>query len=333
MFQSAIICDRGAADHDLNRVFSPRQMARLKAQTRLFPHVITRANFEEFAPQLQEIEVVFSTWGMWHLSDSQLKALSNLKAVFYAAGSVKHFAAPLLERDVALSSAQGINAIPVAEFTLGQILLANKGYFRNVDEYRETPSYGVFRGRGNFGAQVSILGAGQIGWRLAKLLRSFQVKVLVFDPFLSYKGAELLGVEKVVCLEEAFARGDVISNHLADVPETVKMLRGEHFTLMPRNATFINTGRGGTVDHDGLLQVLRTRPDLTALLDVTDPEPLPLDHPLRDLSNVQLSAHIAGSIGDEVERMGEFAIDEFDRWSRGEPLQAPITLAMLETMA
>jgi phosphoglycerate dehydrogenase-like enzyme len=58
-----------------------------------------------------------------------------------------------------------------------------------------------------------------------------------------------------------------------------------------------------------------------------------LDDPLRDLSNVQLSAHIAGSIGDEVERMGEFAIDEFERRSRGEPLQAPITLAMLETMA
>ena len=110
-------------------------------------------------------------------------------------------------------------------------------------------------------------------------------------------------------------------------------MRREHFVLMPLDATFINTGRGGTVDHEGLLQVLTARPDIMALLDVTDPEPLPLDHPLRDLPNVQLSAHIAGSIGNEVERMGEFAIDEFERWSRGEPLQAPIAVGSLETMA
>jgi phosphoglycerate dehydrogenase-like enzyme len=165
------------------------------------------------------------------------------------------------------------------------------------------------------------------------LLRPFQVEVAVFDPFLSQKGAEALGVEKLSTVGEAFARGDVVTNHLADVPATVRLLRGEHFERLPHNGTFINTGRGGTVDHDGLLRVLRERPDVTALLDVSDPEPLPLGHPLWDLPNVQVSGHIAGSIGDEMERLGEFALDEFERWMRGEPLDYAISLDMLERMA
>ena len=332
MRKAAVFCKFGRADPDLNRILNARLLARIQSRTVLLPEVVTPENFEAMAPQLRDVEVIFATWGMWAFGAAELQVLSNLRAVFYAAGSVKHFAAPLLERGVVLTSAQGINAIPVAEFTLGQILLANKGYFRNVAEYRETPAYEVFRGRGNFASQVSILGAGQIGRRLIRLLRSYQVKVRVFDPLLSQKGAESLGVEKVETLEEAFSRGDVVTNHLADVKATVRMLRGEHFALMPRNATFINTGRGGTVDQVGLLEVLRTRPDIMALLDVTEPEPLPLEHPLRNLPNVQLSAHIAGSIGDEVERMGEFAFHEFERWTREEPLHAPVTPAMLDVM-
>ena len=90
---------------------------------------------------------------------------------------------------------------------------------------------------------------------------------------------------------------------------------------MPANASFINTGRGETVNHDDLVKVFRKRQDLTALLDVTDPaEPLPPESPLWSLPNVQISSHIAGAKGDEVGRVADFTIDEFERWRRGEPL-------------
>jgi phosphoglycerate dehydrogenase-like enzyme len=141
-----------------------------------------------------------------------------------------------------------------------------------------------------------------------------------------------LRVQKVE-LDEAFARGNVISNHLADVRDTANLLNSTLFNSMPQNATFINTGRGGTVAHGDLVTVLRRRADLTALLDVTEPEPLPSADPLRELPNVHLTAHIAGSIGDEVDRMVQTTLEEFRAWRDGHPLRFEITPERLRTMA
>ena len=165
-----------------------------------------------------------------------------------------------------------------------------------------------------------------------EFLRPFRLQPLVFDPFLSHKAAQLLGAEKVE-LAEAFARGAVISNHLACLPATHEMLKAQHFAAMPKNATFINIGRGPTVAQDEMIAVLCVRPDLTALLDVTEPEPAPLGCPLWTMENVQLTSHIAGSIGDEVGRMADFITEEFDLWRAGEPLRYAVTSEMLETLA
>jgi phosphoglycerate dehydrogenase-like enzyme len=239
-----------------------------------------------------------------------------------------------LERNITVVSAAAANGVPVAEFTLAQILLANKGYFRNVGDYLVAPEYSSsFRGRGNYGATVSILGAGQVGARLIELLRLFNLRIIAFDPYLSHKSAEVLNVEKVETLEEAFERGNIVSNHLANVPATYGMLRTEHFLKLPKNATFINTGRGATVNTDEMTNALRERTDVTALLDVTDPEPLPLEHPLRELPNVHISGHIAGSIGDEVGRVADLVLEEFDRWQKGEPLRYAVSLQALERTA
>jgi phosphoglycerate dehydrogenase-like enzyme len=210
-------------------------------------------------------------------------------------------------------------------------LLANKGYFRNVRDYLMAPNYdSAFRGRGNYGVTVSILGAGQIGRRLIELLRPLHLHIVVFDPFLSSEAAASLGIEKIESLEEAFVRGDIVSNHLADVPETAGILTGSLFGSMKKNATFINTGRGRTVKGDEMVQVLSVRPDLTALLDVTDPEPLPLHHPLRSLPNVHISGHIAGSIGNEVGRLADLVLEEFENWRTGRPLRHEVSIASLQ---
>jgi len=331
--KAAIFCNNGAECPVLNGVFAPYLKARIEAQAQLLPYVVTQANFAGVAPEMREVEVIFATWGLWPLSPAQREALPNLKAVFYAAGSVKHFALPLLERGVLVTSSWQANAVPVAEFTLAQILLANKGYWRNQAEYRGREDYGAFRGRGNYRATIALLGAGQVGRRVIELLRPFHLRVVVFDPYLSTKGAEHLGVEKVESLHDAFAAGDAVSNHLADIPATIGLIRGHHMEVLPQNATFINTGRGRTVDHDALLKVFGSRTDLTAVLDVTDPEPLPLAHPLRALPNVHLTNHIAGSIGEEVSRMGQIAVEEFEAWQLGRPLRYAITPEMLDTMA
>jgi len=135
---------------------------------------------------------------------------------------VRGFARPLLRRGITVVSGWAANAVPVAEFTLAQILLANKGYFQNGRECTGTDRYRTaFRGCGNYGTTVALLGAGQIGRKTIELLRPFHLRVIVFDPFLDEVQADDLGVEKV-SLEQAFGQGQVVSNHLADVPATPK---------------------------------------------------------------------------------------------------------------
>ena len=102
---------------------------------------------------------------------------------------------------------------------------------------------------------------------------------------------------------------------------------------MPQRATFINTGRGAQIIEADLIRVLNERTDLTALLDVTDPEPPALDSPLYTTLNIHLSGHIAGSMADECARMADYAIDEAERFINNQPLQYAVTLDMLDTMA
>ncbi len=318
--QIAHVYDRGRED-------------KVRLLTNLYPHVVTLESFAEHAPQLHDLQVIFSTWGMPRLTEEHLSQLPALKAVFYAAGSVQGFARPLLDRGILVVSAWQANAVPVAEFTLAQILLAGKGYFRNAQECRSPAGRrSAYRGQGNFGETVAILGAGAIGRRVIELLQPFHLHRIVFDPFLSDEDAHRLGVEKVA-LEEAFERAYIVTNHIANLPQTVNMLHGGLFERMRENATFINTGRGQTVDEPAFIRVLQSRPDITALLDVTNPEPPAPDSPLYTLPNVHLTSHIAGSIGDEVIRMADYCIEEFIAWEKGEPPRYAVSLEMLEKMA
>ncbi|WP_395088835.1 hydroxyacid dehydrogenase [Armatimonas sp.] len=316
----------------IHRLFDAPRVKRLARLAQLRPEIIAPAQLEAILPELSALEVIFSTWGMPCLTESQLDALPSLRAVFYAAGSVQSFARPLLERGITVVSAWQANAVPVSEFTLAQILLATKGYFRNTWEFHDVKTRTAFRGPGSYGEEVALLGVGAIGRRVIALLKPFALKVLVFDPFLSEEDAVALGVEKV-SLDAAFSRGFVVSNHLANNPQTVAMLTGAHFAKLRPGAVFINTGRGQTVIESELVAVLKIRPDLTALLDVTWPEPCPSDSGLWELPSVRLSSHIAGSVNDETRRMADWCLDEFECWQAGETLRYAVTLEMLETMA
>jgi phosphoglycerate dehydrogenase-like enzyme len=179
---------------------------------------------------------------------------------------------------------------------------------------------------------VALLGCGAIGSLVARHLRYFGVPVLAFDVALSDARAQELGVEPVG-LAEAFARALVVSNHLPDLPETVGLLRREHFARLRPHATFINTGRGATVDEAGMIEVLTARPDLCALLDVTWPEPPGRGSPLYRLDNVHLTSHIAGSLGDEMLRLADACLEDLERFLRGEALRHRVTPDMLLRMA
>ena len=164
------------------------------------------------------------------------------------------------------------------------------------------------------------------------MLKNYRFDVVAFDPFLSDARAEEIGVTKV-SLSELFATSQVVSNHLANNPDTVGMLGGALFESMLPYATFLNTGRGAQVVEDDLVATLRARPDITAVLDVTMPEPPEDGHPFYTLENCFLTPHIAGSLCDEVVRMAEYMEKEFSLYLSGAPLRYEVTPKMLETMA
>lgn len=318
----------------IRRVYAEGRQEQLRAELDVFSEVVSSQSFEQHAPQLQDLQYIFSTWGMPALTEEQVARLPALRAVFYAAGSVQAFARPFLRRGVAVVSAWGANAVPVAQFVVAQITLAAKGYFSAVRTCRTPQGRAHYTSTypGLFGTTIALLGAGMVGREVIQLLEPYQLDILVFDPFLTTAQAAALGVRKVT-LEAAFERGFVVSNHLADLPETRGMLTRSLFARMQPNATFINSGRGATVDEAAMLAVFVERPDLTGLLDVTFPEPPESDSPIYRLENVLLSPHIAGSINREVLRQADTVIAEFHRLRSGEPLRFGVTLEMLKTMA
>lgn len=285
------------------------------------------ANPERFA----DTEYIFSSWGMPSFSEDEIRAcFPALKAVFYGAGTVQYFARPFLRCGVKVFSAWGANAVPVAEYTVAQIILANKGFFKSKVFTGNNDSFSHYPG--NYDATVGIIGAGMIGKLVLRMLKNYRLNLLAFDPFLPDETAAELGVQKVG-LETIFETCNVISNHLADNAQTRGMLHGGLFEKMLPYATFLNTGRGAQVVEADLIRTLKERPDLTAILDVTEPEPPVEGSPFYTLPNCILTPHIAGSFANEVRRMGEYMREEYERLLRHQATRYEVTLEMLKTMA
>lgn len=316
---------------NVHRVYDQAALSRLHALCALDVHVYTAAELDKIPT---DTEIVFSTWGMPTLAEQQItQHLPRLQCVFYAAGSVQAFARPFLACGVRVFSAWAANAVPVAEYTVAQILLANKGFFVQAREMKlQQPAPRSTAFAGNYDQSIGLIGCGMIGSLVAKMLKAYKLDVLVYDPYLCPEKAAALGVTPCP-LEQLFERCAVISNHLPNNAQTRGMLTYAHFSRMRPYAAFLNTGRGAQVVEADLARALSERPDLTAILDVTDPEPCPKGHPFYALPNCILTPHIAGSIGNEVWRMAAFMADELERYASAKPTRYEVTEPMLKTMA
>ncbi|PRX58585.1 phosphoglycerate dehydrogenase-like enzyme [Nonomuraea fuscirosea] len=284
------------------------------------------------AAALAAAEVLYTSWYCPPVTAEVLAAAPRLKAIVHAAGSVKHHVTRACwERGLLVSSAAAANAEPVAEYTLASILFANKRVLELAALYRDRRApldvYGLSSGIGNYRRTIGIIGASRIGRRVIELLRPFDLDVLVADPYLT----EDLGVPHVG-LDELFERCDVISVHAPALPETEHLVDAARLARMRDGATLINTARGALVD-TGALTAELTSGRLYAVIDVTEPDPLPPDSPLYDLPNVLLTPHIAGSLGGELARIADLAVDELVRYAKGLPFEYGVAAAELATSA
>lgn len=332
--KTVILCD---APNHVRTVYPETVLARLRRVADLDETHYSKADVLADPARFADVEIIFSTWGMPSFTEEQIRTFfPALRCVFYAAGSVQGFARPFLNCGVKVFSAWAANAVPVAEYTVAQIILSGKDFFCQTRLLGQKRFEDAARRRGahlgSFRKKVGLIGCGMIGSLVAEMLKDYDLEVLVFDPFLSAERAEALGVIPV-SLEELFSSCAVVSNHLANNAATRKMLRYGHFSSMPPYGTFLNTGRGAQVVEEDLVQALTERPDLTAVLDVTDPEPSPADHPFYTLENCFLTPHVAGSLGGEVVRMAEYMVTEYEAYAAGRPCAYEVNLKMLATMA
>ncbi|MEV4330270.1 hydroxyacid dehydrogenase [Streptomyces sp. NPDC049597] len=307
-----------------------RHRERLTALTRTDPHLVAHdlaSPSPRVAAALAEAEVLLTCWGAPPLTAEVLAAAPRLRAVVHAAGSVKHHVTQACwDRGIAVTSAAAANALPVAEFTLAAVLFAGKRVLRSAHRYARLRAQHDWRaeldGAGNYRRTVGVVGASRIGRRVIELLRPFDLRVLLYDPYVDDAGAAELGVERTG-LDELCARADIVTVHAPQVPATRHMIGAPQLALMRDGTTLINTSRGSLVDEEALLPELVSG-RLDAVLDVTEPELPSADSPLYDLPNVLLTPHIAGSLGVELYRMADQALDEVERFARGLPFADPV---------
>ncbi|WP_420112251.1 hydroxyacid dehydrogenase [Pseudactinotalea sp.] len=318
--------------------FGPAELARLRALVDLpDPVYLERLDTPQARERLRDVEVIVSSWGCPAIDDVTLAVAPRLRGIFHAAGTVRSLTTEAMwDRGITLTTSASVNALPVAEFTLGAAILAGKrapflgaaATEQRTDWFHDRDRFGVASNRD---VTIGIIGLSRIGRLVVELLRPLGWRVLVCDPVVSEAEIRAAGAEPA-SLDDLLRAGDIISIHAPDLPSTHHMIGARQLRLMRDHATLINTARGRLVDTEALThECVSGR--LNAMLDVTDPEPLPFTSPLYRLPNVMLTPHIAGSQGPETRRMSAHAIDELERFLRGEPVMSQVVRDAMAVMA
>ncbi len=282
---------------------------------------------------LPAADACLTSWGVAQLNVEVLAATPDLKAMAHMGSSVKRFVSDALwQRNIHVTTAAPILAEDVAITALGLMIVGMKriwplGQHVRDGGWRESEWWPSRELRYK---TVGIVGASHVGRHLIRLLKPFEVHVLLVDPFLSAEAATELGAQKAE-LDEMLAQADIVSLHAPANAATHHLLNAGGLARMKDDALLINTARGTLIDQSALETELR-KGRFFAFLDVTDPEPPAADSPLRSLENVVVVPHLAGCIED-CSKMGEMAAEELRRFFAGEPPLYQITPEMFSRIA
>ncbi|WP_343048824.1 hydroxyacid dehydrogenase [Microbacterium immunditiarum] len=299
-----------------HQLFDDAAWARLHRIADVAEGVLREAADVALAKHLEAADILLTGWGAPRLDEEFLLRAPRLAAVVHAAGSVKAMVTRAVwERGIRVSTAAEVNALPVAEYALAMILLLGKRAFEAEKMLRggHPRSWERLAPLGNEGAVVGVVGASRTGRHLLSLLRPHELDVILFDPTLTAADADALGA-RLTSLDELLRAADVVSVHAPALPETRGMIGARELALMKDGAALLNTARGSLVDTDALVAELHAN-RLRAVLDVTEPEPLPRDHALFAAPGVVLTPHIAGAFGNELRRLGAHAVSEVERFA------------------
>lgn len=319
----------------LDQVFSESIRTRMGELVELLGVYTEEDNLRDDTDILSKVEYLFTGWGSIQVDEDVLTKAPSLKAIFSATGTVKDVTSEAFWKrdDLLITNAAHANAVPVAEYCLATILFSLKLGWRHIRNVRRTRKWGWEPSiPGAYGTKVGLVSLGEIGRKTLELLQPFDLDLMVYSTSLTEEQATNMGV-RLVTLETMFEEAYVISLHTPNLPSTRGMINHSLLNRMKTDATLINSARGAIINEDNLIEVLSVRQDLTAVLDVVDPEPPELESPLFDLDNVVLTPHIAGSVHGETQRLAKYALESCREYQEGKTPQWTVTREQFERMA
>ena len=306
--------------------FSSEAIASLAALVEVKPEAPPHLSAEWLRAQAADCDGIICGWSSLPLDERLLDAAPRLRLALHAAGSIRCFeTSAMWRRGIRVTSAANVNGVPVAEFTLGMILMCFRDVFAQITRFRQFRRAAWVRAPvlSYHGTTVGMIGMGNVGKHLLRLLAPFKFQKLVHSFYPFEKEAAAAGAE-LVEIDELMARSDAVVLLAPNIAGNFHLIDRRRLALMRDGRFFINPGRGALVDEAALIAELQSG-RLTACLDVTNPEPPEEDSPLYTLPNCILTPHIAGSIDVECLRLGDQVVNELRCYLAGEPFENEIT--------
>ncbi len=279
------------------------------------------------AALIRDCDVALSSWGSTAIPGEVAARPGQLKYACHVTGSVQGcIPLALIEAGILVTNWGDAPAQAIAEGALALLLAVLKDLQRHILRQRglnaavdQDPVSG-----GLEGTDVGIYGLGVVGRRFLELLRPFNPVIRAYDPFAVELPPDCI---RVASLEELFGQSRVVVIHAGLTDATRRSVTAELLARLPDHGVLINTARGGIVDHDALTREVRAG-RLRAGLDVTEPEPLPPDHPLRQCPGCLLTPHCIGNAWPEdptrpprLNKAHQICLDNLRRFLRGEPVR------------
>lgn len=290
---------------------------------------------DEYKAELLDTDFVLGGWGSPQLNEYVLDGNTRFKMLAYTGGSVADSTTPAVwEKGIRVSGGNELFAESVAEATITYIIMALRSIYDDVYNVKQGDWHGknVKSTRGIFDREIGIIGCGAVARHVMRLLQPFRCSFKVAADYTVDEEYLKSMNARQVSVEEVFSTCDIVSLHLSLTPETRGTLGGELFGMMPKDSVFVNTARGAIIRESEMIEVLKSRPDIQAVLDVFEKEPLPLDSALRSLPNVYCIPHRGGPTVDRRRYIGRAMVDEMLRFEKGEPLKYEITAAAASRM-
>lgn len=273
-------------------------------------------------PEFGSVDVAFGQPGLGAIREARRLKWVEISTAGITRYDNPEFRALVRERNIVVSNTGSVYseacAVHVLSFILAQARRVPIGLETRTGS--GTPEWHALRNScGTLrGETILILGYGGIGKWLIRLLVPFAMNVLAYRR--KARGDEGVPILNRDQLPDALSRADHIVDLLPENAETRHFVDGERFAAMKRGAIFYNVGRGTTVNQEALLEALRSGRLRAAWLDVTEPEPLPEDHPLWGQPNCFITPHLAGGHPEEAKTLVDHFLENLGRFERGEPL-------------